>query len=165
MSRRNGGLNIENLDRWIAWLETLEAGRIDEMKDRIARSAGFKLLEHADDLTPRKSGRLQNSLSFGDRDNYFNLKVGKTTFVVVGTAVEYADAVEEGHQQRAGRFVPGFWRGDTFHYEPGARSGMVLTGKVIQGAHMFKTALDRLHDGDLSQITEFEFRRLYAELF
>lgn len=162
--RRSNGLEIENLDKWLEWLKTLETGKVEEMKDRIARSAGFKVLEHADDLTPRKTGRLQNSLNFGDKDNYFKLKVGRTTYVAVGTAVEYAAAVEEGFQQKEGRFIPGYWKGDTFHYDRNAGGGMVLTGKVIEGAHMFKKALDRLDDGDLSEIVEFEFRRLYADL-
>jgi len=161
------GLNIENLDHWLDWLKGLEKESTDRFKSRVLRSAGLKILEHADDLTPRRTGRLQNSLGMGAQDNYFRLKIGGTSLVAVGTAVEYAAAVENGFSQedRRGDFIPGYWRSGTFHYDPTARTGMVLTGKVIEGAHMFRGAMDRLKSGDLGTIVEFEFRRLYAELF
>jgi len=41
---------------------------------------------------------------------------------------------------------------------------MVLTGKVIEGAHMLEKSLDYLKE-DMEDIVLFEFRRLYAELF
>jgi len=167
MSRNDHVFNIENLDQWLDWLRGLEKESTERFKSRVLRSAGLRILEHAQDLTPRRSGRLQNSLSMGTRENYFKLKVGRSSFIAVGTAVAYAAAVEEGFSQegRRGDFVPGFWRNGTFHYVPGASTGMVLTGKVIAGAHMFRNAMDSLENGDLDTIVEFEFRRLYAELF
>lgn len=164
MSKKNG-LEIENLDKWIEWLNSLENHLVDGFKDRVLRSYGLQTLSYVDDLTPRRSGRLQNSASLDDKDNIFTLKVGKTSYVVVGTAVEYAAHVEYGFQQQAGRFVPGYWKASgTFEYDPQAKTGMVLTGKVIAGAYMFTKAVDYAEE-DLSEIVEFEFRRLYAELF
>lgn len=165
MSDREVSLVIDNLDKWLAWLEALETGEVDRMKSRILRTMGLRVLEYADDLTPRRTGRLQNSISMGDRDNVFNLQIGAaTSFIVVGTAVEYAEAVEKGFTQRRGQFVPGFWSSGTFHYDPGSRTGMVLTGKVIEGAHMFRKAMDYV-ENDVDAIALFEFRRLYDALF
>jgi len=167
MSRRNHVFNIENLDRWLEWLQGLEKEHLERFQSRFLRTAGLRILEYADDNTPRRSGRLHNSLSMGDRENVFKLKVGKTSYVAVGTTVEYAAHVEYGFSQenRKGEFIPGYWRSGTFHYDPAAYPrGMVLTGKIIEGAHMFKKAMDQLGD-DLDTIAEFEFRRLYAELF
>jgi hypothetical protein len=164
---RGDGLRVENLDKWIAWLNTLQAGEIDQFKSRVLRSAALAGLEVAQDNTPRRTSRLAQSESMGARDNYFKLTIGKTSFVVFGTNVEYAAAIENGFSQanRKGDFVPGYWRGATFHYDPEASGGMVLTGAVIEGAHMFKKALDALENGGkLEAITAFEFRRLYAEL-
>lgn len=158
-------LEIKNLDKWEDWLKSLEQGKVDEMKSRILRTAGLRGLEYVHDLTPRRSGRLQNSFVFGDRENVFKIKVGgKTSWVAYGTVVAYAVCVEEGSTQEAGRFVPGHW-GDsgTFHYIKDYSSGMVLKGKIIPGAHMVQTSMDYLED-DLDIITEFEFRRLYADL-
>jgi hypothetical protein len=41
---------------------------------------------------------------------------------------------------------------------------MVLTGKVIPGAHMFEKALDDL-ENDIPKLLDYEFRRLYQRLF
>lgn len=154
----------KKFDRWLEWLKECEKSKVQEMESRIVRTAGLRGLEYAKDLTPRRTGRLENSLQFGAPENYFKLEVGKTTFVVYGTNVEYAAAVEEGFTQKKGRFVPGEWRSGTFHYIPGAKTGMVLTGKVIEGAHMLEKSLDYLKE-DMEDIVLFEFRRLYAELF
>lgn len=155
----------EKFDRWLEWLKECEKTEVDNMKSRIIRSAGMAGMAKAKDLTPRRTGRLENSLQFGAPESYFKLEVGKTTFVVYGTTVEYAAAVEEGFTQKKGRFVPGEWRSGTFHYIPGHKTGMVLTGKVIEGAHMLEKSIDYLKDGAMETIVEFEFRRLYAELF
>ena len=165
MSRKDADLNIEGLDKWQKWLETLEGGEVDSMKSRILRSVAFRGLEVAQDNTPRRTGRLAGSLSVGDKENLFEIKVGKSSWVFFGTNVEYAAAVNDGYEQKAGRFVPGFWRGDTFHYQPGAKNGMVLTGKIIEGAHFMEKAIEALESGDADKITKFEFQRLYAELF
>ena len=164
MSRRNHTFNIQNLDRWIAWLNSLSEENLEQFQSRFLRTAGLRILEYADDNTPVRSGRLKDSLSAGAQDNVFKIQVGRTSYVAVGTAVDYAEYVEKGFTQKQGQFVPGTWRSGTFHYDPAAYpSGMVLTGKVIPGAHMFQKAVDYV-ENDLDQIAEFEFRRLYAEL-
>lgn len=163
MSRRREGLNIEGLEEWQRWLLQQEKTGVDNMKSRIMRTLGLRLMEYLQDLTPVKSGALAQSMMMGQPGNVFEMKVGRESYVVVGTNVEYAQAVNDGFEQKKGRFVPGEWRGDTFHYLPGHDSGMVLTGKVIPGAHMFEKAMDYIGD-DISTVVEFEFRRLYQEL-
>lgn len=159
------GLTIKGLDKYVDWLNGLSNDKMNKFKDRLLRSSALRGLEHVDNLTPRHTGRLQNSAQVGDKDNVFKIAVSRyTSYVFFGTAVEYARYVEEGFQQKAGQFVPGFWQGDTFHYDPGSKTGMVLTGKVIEGAHMYSKALDYLKE-DMDEIARFEFRRLYAELF
>jgi hypothetical protein len=103
-------------------------------------------------------------MSAGHPDNVFEIVVGSRSYVFVGTNVEYAQYVNDGFQQEAGRFVPGEWRSGTFHYIPGHDSGMVLTGQIVPGAKMFEKTMDYL-EGDIPRILEFEFRRLYKELF
>jgi hypothetical protein len=157
-------LTIDHLDDWIEWLKTVTQDDSKRLKSRLLRSAGLQALNRITDYTPRRSGRLQNSLMFGTKDNCFELKIGRVSFVLVGTVVEYAAAVEKGSKQRAGRFVPGFWRNGVFHYQPGAKTGMVLTGAKIEGAHMFEKGMDTMVNEDLSRIAEFELRRLWNEL-
>jgi hypothetical protein len=93
------------------------------------------------------------------------------SLLFVSTAVPYATGIEEGYTQKAGRFIPGYWENGVFHYVPASEAkaqgigGMVLKGKIIPGAHMMKNALDKTQSEDMGRIVEFEFRRLYAELF
>jgi len=163
MARRDDNLEIENLEDWIKWLDGLDDEHIERFKSRVLRSAGLRGLEYTQDLTPVRSGTLADSYSFGDKNNVFELKAGKTSYVVWGTTVKYARHVEEGFEQQAGRFVPGFWKNGTFHYREDYDTGMVLTGKVIPGAHQMAKGIEYLDD-DLSDIVDFEFQRLYAEL-
>lgn len=164
MSRRRV-LEVKGLEEWQkGLLKAADGPIVEKMKDRILRTAGLRTLEYLDNLTPVQTGRLKSSMTMGDQDNVFNLKIGKKSFVFVGTAVEYAAAVNYGHKQRKGRFVPGIWQNGTFHYDPNSKEGMVLTGKVIEGAHMFEKAMDYMED-DLQTIIEFEFRRLYRDLW
>lgn len=164
MSNTNG-LYIEGLDKWLEWLKSLEAVKVDECKGRILRSVGLRGLEVTQDNTPRRTSRLAGSLSMGTKDNLFKVYVGKTSYVFYGTAVAYAVYVNDGFQQERGRFVPGFWQNGTFHYVKGSKEGMVLKGKFVEGAHMFEKGIQALEAGDVDRITEFEFKRLYAELF
>lgn len=164
MSRR--GLRVKNLEKWQKSILELEGEGVDRLKDRVLRSAAFRTQEYLDDLTPVSpgGGRLKGSMSVGDPDNVFKLVVGKRSYVMVGTAVEYAQYVNDGFSQEKGRFVPGEWKSGVFHYIPGHSEGMVLTGKVVPGARMFDKAMDYMED-DIGRIMEFEFRRLYKELF
>jgi len=153
-----------HFERWESWLKNLDKKDVDRMKDRVLRTAGLRTLEYVHDLTPRRTGRLQNSFSMGGSDNVFSVKVSrKVSKAVVGTNVPYARHINDGFTQKAGQFVPGVWSNGTFHYQPGAATGMVLTGKTIEGAHMFEKAMDYLED-DIPRIMEYEIRRLWHEL-
>ncbi|MGP9042106.1 HK97 gp10 family phage protein [Cytobacillus kochii] len=163
-SRRTRHITIEGLEEWQRGLVEMGGDGFDRMKDRTLRTTALRLQEYLDDNTPARTGRLKGSMSAGHPDNVFEISVGTRSFVVVGTNVEYAQYVNDGFQQEKGRFVPGEWRSGTFHYIPGHGSGMVLTGQIIPGAKMFEKATDSI-EGDLPRILEFEFRRLYSELF
>ena len=63
----------------------------------------------------------------------------------VGSNVEYAKFVNDGHWTNPKgverRFVPGYWVGDRFVYEPGAKTGMVLKQHWVNGKPYFDSAL------------------------
>lgn len=161
---RNRYFNVEGLEEWQRGLMEMNGEAFDRTKDRILRTTGLRMQEYLDDLTPSRTGRLKGSMTIGHPDNVFDLKVGNRSYVVVGTNVEYAPYVNDGFEQEKGRFVPGEWRSGTFHYIPNHDKGMVLTGKVIPGARMFEKSMDYVED-DMPRILEFEFRRMYRELF
>jgi len=61
--------------------------------------------------------------------------------VVVGTNVEYARFVNDGHVQHR-RFVPGRWRGNnTFEYIPNYNEGMMLTERFVYGKKFMEKAM------------------------
>lgn len=159
-----GEFKLDGLEKWQRWLTRLDHEEVPKTKDRILRKSALQLQTYLDDLTPERTGDLRNSWKTGDPNNVFELKVGKTSYVVVGTALAYARYVNDGFTQQAGRFVPGFWSSGTFHYVPGFDSGMVLTGKIIPGAHMFEKSEAYLKE-DMPEILDTEFRRLYQLLF
>jgi Bacteriophage HK97-gp10, putative tail-component len=156
---------IDGLDEFQRKL--IKAGdrkQVDAMKSRILRTVGLRGLEHLDDLTPvGASGDLKKSMNMGAPGNVFEVQVGKQSYVLLGTNIKYAQYVNDGFTQEKGRFVPGEWSGNTFHYIPGHDEGMVLTGKTIPGAFMFEKMLDRL-DTEIDRAVQFEFRRTFGDL-
>lgn len=85
------------------------------------------------------TGRLLRSFKKGNSDNVWELNEGSLT-LVVGTNVEYASFVNDGHFQ-SHRFVPGVFRGGKFVYVPGADTGMALKAKFVEGSHFWDHAL------------------------
>lgn len=84
---------------------------------------------------------LANSAHKGGEGNVWEITDGGLT-LEVGTNVEYAKWVNDGHRQQPGRFIPGYWNGDEFVYQPGASTGMVLKASWVPGAHYWDSALN-----------------------
>lgn len=63
----------------------------------------------------------------------------------VGTSVDYAGYVNDGHWTNPKgverRFVPGYWNGDRFIYDPAAKGGMMLKQHWVEGKHYWESAL------------------------
>lgn len=161
--------DFTGLTRWQRFLIGCQKEKLHEMKSRIVRTAGMRFLEVAEDRTPVRTGRLKGSLTVGDRDNIFQVRVAHTSEVRAGTAVKYAKHVNDGFTQRRGQFVPGEWRSGHFHYIPGYKdangksSGLVLKGAVVPGAHFCEKGVAAVEE-DMPRIIEFEIRRLFDEL-
>ena len=68
----------------------------------------------------------------------------------VGTNVKYAEYADKGHWLNPKgvntRFVPGYWQGEHFIYEPGAKTGMLLKQKWIEGSHYWGDAVRCIED-------------------
>ncbi|MBR1532716.1 MAG: HK97 gp10 family phage protein [Eubacterium sp.] len=87
---------------------------------------------------------LLNSFSKGGAENVWKLDEGGLT-VEVGTNVEYAEFVNDGHwtnsKGQSGRWIPGSWNGSHFEYQPGAKTGMYLRQQWVEGAHYWDIGL------------------------
>lgn len=61
-------------------------------------------------------------------------------------------------------WVPGSGSGSNFSYNPGAKTGMKLSGRFVPGQHMFEKSLPDTKE-DLRKITKSEVERLFRALF
>ena len=104
-----------------------------------------------DEIVRRKvmdTRQLLASFEKGAQGNIWELTEGDLT-LEVGTNVEYASYVNDGHWTNPKgierRFVPGHWEKangkDRFIYTPGEKTGMVLKMKWVEGKHYWESAL------------------------
>ncbi len=88
---------------------------------------------------------LLGSFDKGGAGNIWTVSDGGLT-LEVGTNVEYAAYVNDGHwtvkNGKNSRFVPGYWSGDRFIYQPGAKTGMVLKQQWVEGYHYWESGLN-----------------------
>lgn len=108
-------------------------------------------------------GKLLASFSKGGSGNIWELNLGGFT-LTIGTNVEYAKWVNDGHRQTPGRFVPGFWEGNHFRYSPGAKSGMVLKASFVAGSHFFDKSVQVL-ERMFPQMADNAFQQFFQRYF
>lgn len=136
------------------FVEKLEkAGRGGEFKKELTRfldSLGVDFLAHVQDAIIQAGSvdtrLLSNSFQKSGEGNVFIAQEGGLR-LEVGTNVEYASFVNDGHWLNPKgidmRWVPGHWTGPPgdknakFIYEPGAKTGMLLKQDWIEGTHYF----------------------------
>ena len=79
-----------------------------------------------------------------DSDGIWELSEGDLS-ITVGTNVEYAKYVNDGHwtceKGEKMRFVPGYWEGNRFKYDPAAKTGMMLKQKFVKGKHFWEDGI------------------------
>ena len=104
----------------------------DRMKDAV-REISKKLHTMLIRNTPVDFGTLQ---AFWRTDENYAYTVEQTSngfMVTLYNRAQYATWVNDGHRQRPGRFIPGYWEGNHFRYDPTADGGMVLKRSWVQG--------------------------------
>lgn len=93
------------------------------------------------------SRQLLASFKKGGEGNVWNIDEDKL-MLEVGTSVNYASYVNDGHWTNPKgverRFVPGYWEGDRFIYDPSAKGGMMLKQHWVDGKPYWDKALRTL---------------------
>ncbi len=138
------------------FLEKLNGAARGEFKKELSlfmERIGVKFLQLVQDEIIRKkvwdTTLLLQSFQRGDSDNIWVWDDGRLR-LEVGTNVEYASYVNDGHwtckEGEIGRFVPGVWQGDKFIYQKGAKTGMYLKQQFVEGTHYWESAWKLLED-------------------
>lgn len=144
MSGKYVDIDMSEFKEFFGSLERAAKGEFRKELELYLEGVGFDFLRVVQDEIVRKkvmdTRLLLASFQKGSKENVWELTDGGLT-LEVGTNVEYAKWVENGHKQQPGRFVPGYWEGDRFIYDPKADGGMVLKQKHINGKHYFDSAL------------------------
>lgn len=144
MSGKYVDIDMSEFKEFFGSLERAAKGEFRKELELFLEGVGFDFLRVVQDEIVRKkvmdTRLLLASFQKGSEENVWELTDGGLT-LEVGTNVEYAKWVENGHKQQPGRFIPGYWEGDRFIYDPKAEGGMVLKQKKIEGKHYFDSAL------------------------
>lgn len=108
-----------------------------------------------------------NSFHKGEDENVWRLSDSGLT-LEVGTNVEYASYVNDGHwtckKGEKMRFVPGYWSGNRFIYDSSAKSGMMLKQNWVKGAHYWESGL-RILDKMLPGLIEAKLQQWINSYF
>ena len=107
-----------------------------------------------------------SSFSRGSGYGIYDLDIGALT-LTVGTKVEYAKWVNDGHRQTPGRFVPGYFKGGKFTYQKGAKTGMILKQNRVEGSKFFDKSIMAFRNAlpELSKRAEKEFETFIQRYF
>ena len=146
----SGSVNIDmsEFKEFFGTLERAAKGDLRKELELFLEGLGDEFLRILQDEIVRQKvvdGRqLLASFEKGSDGNIWNMKEGGLV-LEVGTNVEYAGYVNDGHwtnpQGVERRFVPGYWEGDRFKHDPGAKGGMVLKQHWVEGKHYWESAL------------------------
>ena len=135
-------------DKFFDALEAAARGGFRKELELFLEGLGNEFLRIVEDEIIRRkvldTRLLLASFHKGDGNNLWELTEGNLT-LEVGSTLEYAGYVNDGHWTNPKgvdrRFVPGYWQGDHFIYDPTAEGGMVLKQHFVDGKPYFDSAL------------------------
>lgn len=172
MAGRYVSIDTTELRRFIERLN--QAGRGKEFEKELSRfldAIAVEFLSYVQDFIIQAGSvdtrLLLNSFQKSGEENVFIAQEGGLQ-IEVGTNVEYASFVNDGHWLNPRgvdmRWVPGEWQGERFIYQPGAKTGMLLKQKWIEGSHYFDDAI-RLMERMAPQFMERKMEQWLGQFF
>lgn len=172
MEGRYVSIDTTELRRFIERLN--QAGRGKEFEKELSRfldAIAVEFLSYVQDFIIQAGSvdtrLLLNSFQKSGEGSVFIAQEGGLQ-IEVGTNVEYASFVNDGHWLNPRgvdmRWVPGEWQGERFIYQPGAKTGMLLKQKWIEGSHYFDDAI-RLMERMAPQFMERKMEQWLGQFF
>lgn len=148
MSSRHIDIDVSELQSFFARIERAAKGDFRKELELFLEGLGNEFLRIIQDEIERRkvmdSRLLLASFEKDAEGNVWKLEESGLT-LEIGTNVEYAKYVNDGHWKNPKgveqRFVPGYWEGDRFIYDPSSKSGMVLKQDWVPGKPYFDSAL------------------------
>lgn len=136
---RWGKCDYRQLQQLNQKIEKLMTADFDKFCRQAANDLAGRLLSKVVKRTPVVYGTLRDAWAVLPLERRGNQYV-----VSVVNNLVYAAYVEYGHRQQPGRFIPGYWEGDRFVYDPGAEGGMVLKQSWVPGRYMLTISTQEL---------------------
>lgn len=172
MVGRYVSIDATELRRFVERLN--QAGRGKEFEKELSRfldAIAVEFLSYVQDFIIQAGSvdtrLLLNSFQKSGEGSVFIAQEGGLQ-IEVGTNVEYASFVNDGHWLNPKgvdmRWVPGKWQGERFIYQPGAKTGMLLKQKWIEGSHYFDDAI-RLMERMAPQFMERKMQQWLEQYF
>ena len=172
MAGRYVSIDATELRRFVERLN--QAGRGKEFEKELSRfldAIAVEFLSYVQDFIIQAGSvdtrLLLNSFQKSGEGSVFIAQEGGLQ-IEVGTNVEYASFVNDGHWLNPRgvdmRWVPGEWQGERFIYQPGAKTGMLLKQKWIEGSHYFDDAI-RLMERMAPQFMERKMQKWLEQYF
>ena len=172
MAGRYVSIDATELRRFVERLN--QAGRGKEFKKELSRfldAIAVEFLSYVQDFIIQAGSvdtrLLLNSFQKSGEGSVFIAQEGGLQ-IEVGTNLEYASFVNDGHWLNPRgvdmRWVPGEWQGERFIYQPGAKTGMLLKQKWIEGSHYFDDAI-RLMERMAPQFMERKMQQWLEQYF
>ncbi len=172
MAGRYVSIDATELRRFVERLN--QAGRGKEFEKELSRfldAIAVEFLSYVQDFIIQAGSvdtrLLLNSFQKSGEGSVFIAQEGGLQ-IEVGTNVEYASFVNDGHWLNPRgvdmRWVPGEWQGERFIYQPGAKTGMLLKQKWIEGSHYFDDAI-RLMERMAPQFMERKIEQWLGQFF
>lgn len=159
-------VDTSQLDSYVSRLEAA----IPQIKPKLASVLDYAGQEFLDIVQEQieaagnvDTRTLLSSFSKGAGNGIYRLNEGGLT-LEIGTRVQYARWVNDGHKQQPGRFIPGVWSGERFIYTPGATTGMVLKASFVEGSHYFdhaEAAFEAMFPNIVKENVENLLRRIF----
>ncbi|KXZ13389.1 HK97 gp10 family phage protein [Bacillus nakamurai] len=153
-------MKIKGLEQWNQSLAKAASGDFSRQAAKWLEQSGMQFLDLVRDELIHSRGidteRLLSSFRKGAQDHVWITEKGGLS-LEIGTNLDYASFLNDGHwtvSDENVRWVPGYFQGSRFIYDPSASTGMALKKQWISGSQFWDDALllyEKLFENSLNR--------------
>lgn len=144
--------------------DKLVDNRFEVEFERITKEVAHALLRKIKSHTP--IGDTWELIHGWDKNNLLVTQTATGYEVLLVNSTQYAVWVNDGHKQRPGRFIPGYFAHGRFYYDPSKDSGMVLKKAKVKGRFFVeKGILDLNNTNEIQSIIRKHLQKWWEGCF